>query len=46
MLISHTKGNKMANLIYDYYSGQDLYSDGAIEDEILDVVSNNSDYTE
>ena len=36
----------MANLIYDYYSGQDLYSDGAIEDEILDIVTNNSDYTE
>lgn len=26
----------------DYYSGSDLYSDGTIEDEILEIVKNNS----
>ncbi len=30
----------MAKLIYDYYSGKDLYSDGDIENEILDALDN------
>lgn len=29
---------------YDYYSGQDLYSDGDIEDELLRIVKSESDY--
>lgn len=28
-----------------YYKGNDLYSDGEIEDELLDIVTNNEDYT-
>ena len=31
-------GNVVMN--YDYYSGQDLYSDGDIEDTLLDIVKN------
>ncbi|MCR5231741.1 MAG: class I SAM-dependent methyltransferase [Acholeplasmatales bacterium] len=31
----------MANLIYDYYRGKDLYSDGDIEDEILKLLEEN-----
>ena len=31
-------GNVKLNL--DYYSGEDLYSDGDIENEILDIVKN------
>jgi 2-polyprenyl-3-methyl-5-hydroxy-6-metoxy-1,4-benzoquinol methylase len=30
----------------DYYSGRDLYSDGDIEDELLEIVKNNKDYEE
>lgn len=33
-------GNTKLN--YDFYSGKDLYSDGAIEDEILSIVKNAS----
>ena len=33
-------GNVTLN--YDYYPGEDLYSDGAIEDEILQIVRNAS----
>ena len=29
-----------------YYSGQDLYSDGDIEDELLQIVKNNDNYEE
>ena len=28
----------------EYYEGQDLYSDGDIEDEILEIVKNRKDY--
>ncbi len=28
---------------YDYYPGEDLYSDGAVEDELLDIVTNHSE---
>jgi 2-polyprenyl-3-methyl-5-hydroxy-6-metoxy-1,4-benzoquinol methylase len=37
-------GNIRINL--DYYSGEDYYSDGDIENEIAEIVKNNSDYTE
>lgn len=37
-------GNLSLNL--KYYSGTDLYSDGDIEDELLKIVSENSDYDE
>lgn len=30
----------------DYYSGEDSYSDGSIENEILDIVKNNNDFSE
>jgi SAM-dependent methyltransferase len=30
------------SLNYEYYSGKDLYSDGMIEDVLLDIVKNNS----
>ncbi len=30
------------SLNYDYYPGKDLYSDGAIEDELLNIVKNSS----
>lgn len=30
-------------LNYEFYSGTDLYSDGEIEDELLDIVKNNSE---
>ncbi|KOS66605.1 methyltransferase type 12 [Lysinibacillus contaminans] len=30
----------------NYYSGQDLYSDGDIENELLEIVKNNQDYNE
>ena len=35
---------KIGNIVLDleYYSGQDLYSDGAIEDELLDIAKNNT----
>lgn len=36
--------DKILNLTY--YKGSDLYSDGDIEDEILEIVQNNEDYTE
>ena len=37
-------GNVVMN--YDYYSGEDLYSDGDVEDELLEIVQDNEDYTE
>jgi len=30
----------------DYYGGEDLYSDGEIEDELLEIVGENSDFEE
>lgn len=33
-------------LNYEYYCGQDLYSDGDIEDVLLDIVKNNVEYNE
>lgn len=36
--------DKILNLTY--YKGSDLYSDGDIEDELLQIVQNNDDYTE
>ncbi len=36
----------MAKLNLDYYGGEDLYSDGDVEDQILDIVRNNEDYSE
>jgi len=36
----------MPNLHLEYYSGSDLYSDGDIEDVILDIVKKNEDFTE
>ena len=35
-----------AKLNLDFYSGTDYYSDGDIEDELLEIVTNNSDYSE
>lgn len=35
-----------ARLNLDFYSGEDHYSDGDIEDELLDIVKSHSDYTE
>ncbi|MEA1880460.1 MAG: class I SAM-dependent methyltransferase [Campylobacterota bacterium] len=35
-----------AKLNLDFYSGKDYYSDGDIENELLDIVKNNQDYTE
>ena len=34
-------GNVILNL--DYYSGKDLYSDGKVEDELLEIVKNYSE---
>ncbi|MDI0265956.1 class I SAM-dependent methyltransferase [Clostridioides difficile] len=31
-------------LNFDFYKGNDLYSDGEVEDELLDIVKNNSEY--
>lgn len=31
-------------LIYDFYKGTDEYSDGDIEEELLNIVKNNRDY--
>lgn len=36
--------DKILNL--EFYKGSDLYSDGDIEDELLEIVQNNEDYTE
>lgn len=36
----------MTKLNLDYYNGNDLYSDGDIEDTILDIVKNNNDFTD
>lgn len=38
------KQEKIGGVImdYTYYAGQDLYSDGAVEDEMLDIAMNNS----
>lgn len=36
--------DKILNLTF--YKGSDLYSDGDIEDELLEIVQNNEDYTE
>lgn len=33
-------------LNYDYYSGEDLYSDGEIEDHLLEIVKSNEDFNE
>ena len=35
---------KVLNL--SFYKGKDLYSDGDIEDELLNIVQNNDDYME
>lgn len=35
-----------AKLNLEFYSGEDYYSDGDIEDELLEIVTNNSDYSE
>jgi len=34
-----------AKLNLDFYSGSDFYSDGDIEDELLEIVKNNNDYS-
>lgn len=31
-------------LNFDFYKGNDLYSDGVVEDELLDIVKNYSEY--
>ena len=36
----------MAKLIMDYYSGQDLYSDGDVENRIMDFVKNGWDLSD
>ena len=36
-------GNVKMN--YDCYGGSDLYSDGAIEDILLDIAKNNTEYS-
>jgi hypothetical protein len=38
--------NMSAKLNLDYYAGTDFYSDGEIENELLDIVKENSDYSE
>jgi len=35
-----------AKLNLEFYSGKDYYSDGDIEDELLEIVKNHSDYTD
>jgi 2-polyprenyl-3-methyl-5-hydroxy-6-metoxy-1,4-benzoquinol methylase len=35
-----------ATLNLDFYTGTDYYSDGEIEDVLLDIVTNNTDYSE
>lgn len=40
--MSEKIGNVIMN--YDYYKGEDLYSDGDIEDEILKIVQTSTDY--
>lgn len=39
---------KVGKVVLDYekYGGQDLYSDGDVEQDILDIVSSNQDYNE
>ncbi len=37
---------KMTKFNLDYYKGSDLYSDGDVEDTILDIVKNNTDFTD
>ena len=36
----------MTILNLKYYKGQDLYSDGDVEDDILEIVKNNTDFTD
>jgi SAM-dependent methyltransferase len=36
----------MTKLNLEFYKGADLYSDGDIEDEILEIVKNNNDFTD
>ncbi len=36
----------MTRLNLEFYKGADLYSDGDVEDEILEIVKNNSDFTD
>ncbi len=36
----------LAKLNLDFYTGEDYYSDGNIEDELLEIVSQNDDYEE
>ncbi len=36
----------MTKLNLDFYKGTDLYSDGDVEDDILEIVKNNKDFTE
>jgi 2-polyprenyl-3-methyl-5-hydroxy-6-metoxy-1,4-benzoquinol methylase len=36
----------LTKLNLDYYKGNDLYSDGDVENTILDIVKNNTDFTE
>lgn len=36
----------MTKFNLNYYKGADLYSDGDIEDKILDIVKNNTDFTD
>jgi len=38
--------NYAAKLTLDFYHGEDLYSDGAIEDELLEIVKNEKDIEE
>ena len=35
-----------AKLNLDFYTGADFYSDGDVEDELLEIVKNNSDFSE
>ena len=35
-----------AKLNLDFYTGTDFYSDGDVEDELLEMVKNTSDYSE
>ena len=34
-----------AKLNLDFYTGTDFYSDGDVEDDLLEIVKNNSDFS-
>jgi len=41
----HFEKQTLPKINLDFYSGEDLYSDGEIEDDILDIVKSNTDFS-